>query len=370
MKLRDYLPASIAELPLALLSVICALAGFGVLVLYSAQSGGSNHWAQSQALHFIVFFFLALLLSRVPVERWKQIAMPGFGVLVFLLLIVVVIGKASKGGQRWLNLGFMNLQPSELMKLFIVLAMAWFFDMLPAKEMRRISALGIAAGLIILPAGLIMLQPDLGTALMVIAGGVVVAYLAGTSLRIFGAGALGAVLMTPVLWHFMKPYQKERVMTLLNPASDAQGKGYHIMQSKIAIGSGGIFGKGFMQGTQSHLHYLPERETDFVFATMAEEWGLLGGIAVIAGFLYVIHWAFGVAERSQTRFAKLTASGLATTLFFYMSINIMMVMGVIPVVGVPLPFISYGGTAMMTVMGMLGVLMSLDRSARVRTGLR
>lgn len=368
MSMWSYVPKPLAELPWAILTLVVALLGFGLLVLYSAAGGSLKPWALSQGMHFGVFFVGALLLSRVPEARWKQIALPGFAIVVFMLLGVEALGAVSKGSRRWLELGIIRLQPSEILKLFIVLAVARFYDLLPAGEIRRWSAIWPAAAMIGLPAGLIMLQPDLGTALMIVAGGLVTMFLAGLPLRLFIGGALAIAAAAPVAYHFMHDYQRERVAIFLNPESDPLGAGYHITQSKIAIGSGGIFGKGFLNGSQSHLEYLPEGHTDFVFATMAEEWGFVGGSFIIISFLIIIRWGFGIAERARSRFGRLTAAGLSTTLFFYMSINLMMVMGLAPVVGIPLPLISFGGTAMMTVMAILGVLMALDRDSKLGGG--
>ncbi|MDE2340694.1 MAG: rod shape-determining protein RodA, partial [Alphaproteobacteria bacterium] len=311
----------------------------------------------------------ALLLSLVSVDRWKQVALPGFLIIVVMLFGVELLGAVSKGSRRWLDLGFIRLQPSEILKLFIVLAVARFYDLLPAGEIRGGSAIWPALLMAGIPALMIMAQPDLGTALMVVAGAVSVMFMAGVPLRLFLGGGAALTLLAPVAFHFMHDYQRKRVLIFLNPESDPLGAGYHITQSKIAIGSGGIFGKGFMNGSQSHLDYLPEGHTDFVFATMAEEWGLIGGMAIIFAYLYIIRWGFKIAGQSRGRFARLTAAGLSTTLFFYMSINIMMVLGMAPVVGIPLPLISFGGTAMMTVMAILGILMALERDCKGSGGL-
>jgi rod shape determining protein RodA len=361
MSLIEYIPRPIASLPWRILGLVLLLISFGLLVLYSAAGGSLKPWALSQGLHFIVFFIGALFLAYVPE--------PGFAIVVIMLLGVELLGAVSKGSRRWLELGIIRLQPSEILKLFIVLGVARFYDLLPSGEIRKWGAIWPAITMIGFPAALIMLQPDLGTALMVVAGGLVTMFLAGLPLRLFIGGALALTAAMPVAYHFMHDYQRERVTIFLNPESDPLGAGYHITQSKIAIGSGGIFGKGFMHGSQSHLEYLPEGHTDFVFATMAEEWGLAGGTFIILAFLYIIRWGFSIAERARSRFARLTAAGLSTTLFFYMAINLMMVMGMAPVVGIPLPLISFGGTAMMTVMIILGILMSLDRGTRIGGGL-
>jgi rod shape determining protein RodA len=236
---------------------------------------------------------------------------------------------------------------------------------LPPNETRRFGAIWPAAVLIMIPAALVMKQPDLGTALMITVGGITVMFLAGVPLRLFIGGALALGAAIPLAVNFLlHGYQRNRILVFLNPESDPLGIGYHISQSKIAIGSGGIFGKGFLHGTQSHLDYLPEGHTDFALATMMEEWGLVGGILLILAFMVIIQWGVMVALRAQSRFARLTAAGIATTIFFYVAINLLMVMGLAPVVGIPLPMISFGGTALMTVMICFGILMSIDRESR------
>jgi len=361
-----YLPAPLAGFNWRILALILALTGFGLVVLYSAAGGHLRPWAINQGIRFFVFLTLALVFSRVPERMWKAGALPAYAVVLLGLVAVELLGKVSGGSQRWLDLGFIRLQPSELMKLMIVLALARFYDLLPAGEIRGWTAIWPAALLIGFPFILVLLQPDLGTATMIAAGGIVVVFLAGVPLRLFmGAGAL-VLAALPVAWSQMHDYQRNRVLIFLNPESDPLGTGYHITQSKIAIGSGGIFGKGYLQGSQSHLDYLPEGHTDFVFATMAEEWGLLGGIAIIGGFLLLARWGMGVAARAPTRFGRLTAAGLTATIFFYVAINLMMVMGLAPVVGIPLPLISFGGTAMLTVLICVGILMSIEREARGR----
>ena len=355
-------PEPLAQLPWRVILLVLAIGGFGLVVLYSAAGGSLRPWALSQGIKFFIFLGAAIALSRVPERTWKAGALPAYALLVVALLLVEGLGAVRGGSQRWLDLGFIRLQPSELMKPAIVLACARFYDMLPAGETRRFGAIWPAAVLIGFPAALVMAQPDLGTALMICAGGATVMFLAGVPLRLFVGGAAAVAVVIPLAINFLlHDYQRNRILIFLDPESDPLGTGYHISQSKIAIGSGGFWGKGFLQGTQSHLDYLPERQTDFVFATMAEEWGLLGGLFLILCFFLVIRWGIDVAQRAQGRFARLTAAGLATTIFFYVSINLMMVMGLAPVVGIPLPLVSYGGSAQMTVMLCLGILMSIDR---------
>lgn len=364
MSRDSIVPAPLRHIPWGLMLLVVAVGGFGLVVLYSAAGGSMTPWALSQGIRFAMFIGLSIAISWLGEDRLKSAALPTYAVIVAMLLLVELFGFVGGGSRRWLDLGFIRLQPSELMKPVIVLAVARFYDLLPAGEIRRFSAIWPPALLIGVPAALVMAQPDLGTAIMICAGGVTVAFLAGLPLRLFGGTALALAAAFPIALSMMHGYQRDRIEIFLNPESDPLGTGYHIIQSKIAIGSGGIFGKGFLAGTQSHLDYLPERHTDFVFATMAEEWGLVGGIAVILLYMLIIRWGMGVAGRAKGRFARLTAAGLSTTIFFYMAINLSMVMGLAPVVGIPLPLVSFGGSAMMTVLICLGMLMAIDRSSR------
>jgi rod shape determining protein RodA len=347
-----------------MLILVMFITGFGLLVLYSAAGGKLMPWALPQGVRFGVFLGLAVLISRIRPDSIKAIAFPAYAGVLFLLILVEALGFVGKGAQRWLSLGFMNLQPSELMKPVIILAIARFYDLLPAAEIRRWSAIWPAVLMIGIPWAFILVQPDLGTATMVLAGGIVMMFLAGLPLRLFMGGAAAVAVAAPVAFSFLHDYQQKRVLIFMDPESDPLGAGYHISQSKIAIGSGGLFGKGFLNGTQSHLDYLPEGHTDFIFATMAEEWGLVGGLVLILAYGLVIKWGIGVALDAKDRFSRLTAAGLTTTVFFYVAINLMMVMGMAPVVGIPLPLVSYGGSAMLTVMLCLGVLMSIERASR------
>lgn len=361
--MNGMVPAPLAALPWRVLLLVLAIGGFGLVVLYSAAGGSVRPWVLPQGMRFLVFLLGSIALSRVPVEWWKRSSFYIYALFLLLLILVELLGAVRGGSQRWLGFGPLRIQPSELMKLAIVLATARFYDMLPAAETRRFQAVWPAAVLVGLPAMLVMLQPDLGTALMICAGGATVMFLAGIPLRLFIGGALGLAIAAPLAVNYLlHDYQRNRVLIFLDPESDPLGTGYHISQSKIAIGSGGIFGKGFLQGTQSHLDYLPEGHTDFVFATMAEEWGLVGGAFLIIAFLLVIRWGVNVGVRAEDRFAKLAAAGLATTIFFYLAINLMMVMGLAPVVGIPLPLVSFGGSAQMTVLISLGILMGINRS--------
>ena len=367
MRGLGYVPEPLAQLPWRVLLLVLFIGGFGLVVLYSAAGGSLRPWALSQGIRLLVFLGAAVVASRVPENWWKAGALPVYGALVVALIGVEALGHISGGSQRWLDLGIIRLQPSELMKPGIVLACARFYDLLPPNQTRGWGGIWPAAALIGLPFALVMAQPDLGTALMIGAGGATVMFLAGVPLRLFAGGLLSVAIAAPLAVNFLlHDYQRNRILIFLDPESDPLGTGYHISQSKIAIGSGGIFGKGFLQGTQMHLDYLPEGHTDFIFATMAEEWGLLGGVLLILAYFLVIRWGIDVAQRAGTRFARLTAAGLATTIFFYVAINLSMVMGLAPVVGIPLPLFSNGGSAQMTVLLCLGILMSIDRASRRR----
>lgn len=363
MRGASFIPEPLAELPWRIILLVLAIGCFGLVVLYSAAGGHVRPWAYSQGLRFFVFVGAAIVASRVPESWWKAAAIPVYVLLTIALVGVEALGHISGGSQRWLDLGFIRLQPSELMKPGIVLACARFYDLLPARETRSWAGIWPAAALIGVPAALVILQPDLGTALMIGAGGVTVMFLAGVPLRLFAGAAMLVSVAAPLAYTFvLHDYQRNRILIFFDPESDPLGKGYHISQSKIAIGSGGVWGKGFGNGTQSALEYLPEKQTDFVFATMAEEWGLVGGCFLILAFFLVIRWGIGVGQRARSRFARLTAAGLATTIFFYVAINLSMVMGLAPVVGIPLPLVSFGGSAQMTVLLCMGVLMSIDRA--------
>jgi len=365
MSLVPRLPAPIATLPWAMLLVVFALTGFGLVVLYSA-AGGHLTWALPQGVRFVVFLGMAIAMSYVRPAFYKEWAFAAYAGLVVLLVLVEALGAIRGGAQRWLDFGFVRLQPSELMKPAIVLTVARFYDMLPAREIRGWTAIWPALVLIGIPAALILVQPDLGTATMVALGGVTVMFLAGLPLRLFiGAGVAGAVVAPLAYFFVLHDYQRQRIAIFLDPESDPLGAGYHITQSKIAIGAGGLTGTGFLQGTQSHFAFLPEPQTDFVFATMAEEWGLIGGIFVILCYALLIRWGGKVALHARGRFERLIAAGLTTTIFLYMAINLAMVMGLAPVVGIPLPLVSYGGSSIMTVMICLGILMSIDRQNRL-----
>ncbi|MBX7496024.1 rod shape-determining protein RodA [Qipengyuania sp. 6B39] len=370
--MSSIVPAPVARQPWQMLFPLFVLIGFGALVLFSAAGGSWTPYAASHLVRFAVFLMMAVVMSRFGKDLAQFFAFPIYGVIIVMLVFVEAIGFVGGGSQRWLDLGFMQLQPSELMKPAIVLVLARFYANLPIGMIPTWRSLVPAGALIGFPVALVLLQPDLGTSLAIAFGGFVVMFVAGLPLRWFvGAGLAGAILAPVAFFFGLQPYQQKRVFTFLDPESDPLGDGYHITQSKIAIGSGGFSGKGFNEGSQSHLNYLPEPHTDFIFATMAEEWGFLGGIVVIGAFAFILSWGLSVARNSQDRFAKLLATGMTATIFFYVAINLMMVMGLAPVVGIPLPFMSHGGSSMMTNMICIGSLMMVNRWNRKapRTGL-
>jgi rod shape determining protein RodA len=362
-------PAPIAAQPWGVIFPLTALVLFGAAVLYSAAAADFSQFAASHLVRYAIFLTMALVMSYFPPEFARGLAFPIYGVVLALLMAVELIGAIGGGSQRWLPLGPIVLQPSELMKPAIVLVLARYFHQLPPGMVTTFRALIPPAVLIGFPVALVLLQPDLGTSLAITFGGVVMLFLAGIPARWFVIGGVGAAVAAPLAYFFaLHDYQRDRVTTFLDPESDPLGTGYHITQSKIAIGSGGIFGKGFGEGSQSHLQYLPEPHTDFVFATMAEEWGLVGGIFVLLVFGIVLRWGLGVARRAPDRFTMLLAGGMTATMFFYAAINLLMVTGMAPVVGIPLPFMSHGGSSMMTNMICVGTLMMVDRASKARRG--
>lgn len=355
-------PEPISRQPWQAIIPLVLLVVFGAAVLHSAAGGSMQPYAAPHLVRFCVFVVMAIVISLMPKSFMKLIAYPVYIIVLLLLMVVEAIGAVGGGSQRWIDLGFIVLQPSELMKPAMVLVLARFYDSLPVGMINTWRAL-VPPGIILgLPMLLVMLQPDLGTALAIGFGGFVVMFLAGLPLRWFvGAGIAGLTAIPFAFFFLLHDYQQRRITTLLDPESDPLGAGYHITQSKIAIGSGGLFGKGFGDGTQSHLNYLPEPHTDFVFATMAEEWGLVGGLVVLVIFGLILRWGMSVASRAEDRFSRLLAAGMTATVFFYVAINLLMVMGMAPVVGIPLPFMSHGGSSMLTNMICLGTILMVNR---------
>ncbi len=364
---RSIVPAPIARQPWGVIVPLFLLVGFGATVLYTAAGGNLQPWALMHGVRFVVFFAMALVIARIPRSWFEEGAFPIYAAVLVLLILVEALGAIGKGSQRWLDLGVIRIQPSELMKPAVVLALARYYATLPPALTQGWRSLLPAAALVGTPAALVMLQPDLGTALAISFGGIVVMFLSGLPLRWFVGGAAVTAVAAPIaFFSLLHEYQQRRVFVFLDPEADPLGAGYHITQSKIAIGSGGVLGKGFGHGSQSGLGYLPESHTDFVFATMAEQWGFAGGLVVLGGFMLIFRWGLTTARKSRDRFAMLLAAGMTTTIFFYFCINLMMVMGLAPVVGIPLPFMSHGGSSMMTNMICIGTIMAVARWSRPR----
>ncbi len=356
----------------AMVLLICLIAGIGFVMLYSAAGGSLGPWANRQMLRFAVGLVLMLSIAVVELRIWLRFAYWIYAGALALLVAVEIVGEIGMGAQRWIDVGLFQLQPSELMKVALVLALARYFHGLETDSVGRILPLVPPLLLVAMPAILVLKQPDLGTAGMLIISGGALFFTAGVRLWKFGVLIAAGLAAIPVAWNFLHDYQKNRVLTFLEPERDPLGAGYHILQSKIAFGSGGVFGKGYLLGTQSHLNFLPEKQTDFIFTMLAEEFGLTGALTLLLIYAVLIAYGFAIAMRSRSHFGRLLAMGLTFNLFLFVFINMAMVMGIIPVVGVPLPLISYGGTAMLTVLIGFGLMMSVyvHRDARIgRRGL-
>lgn len=339
--------------------LISLLAVAGVMMLYSAANGRWDGWAVNHALRFALGFAVMFAASMVDIKLFLRYAYPFYFATLALLIVVEVAGYTGMGATRWIDLKFIKLQPSELMKIALVMALAKYFHTSTLQSIETVRGIVPPLMMALVPAALIMAQPDLGTAMMLLFTTGVILFAVGVQVWKFVAlGGMAAVLM-PIGWHFLHDYQKLRVLTFLDPERDPLGSGYHIMQSKIALGSGGVFGKGFLKGTQSHLNFLPEKHTDFIFTMLSEEFGLIGGVVIILVNMLILAYSYAFAMRTTSYFGKLLIIGLATNYFLYVFINIAMVLGLLPVVGVPLPLISYGGTVILSVCTSFGVIMAV-----------
>lgn len=344
------------HLDLPLVFALLLAASYGLLVLFSAIDQDPKR-LEAQLLRLGLAFGVMIFVAQIPPRLWRRLAVPLYMAGVLMLVAVLAVGEIGKGAQRWLDLGLLRFQPSELLKLGVPLMLAWFLALrpLPPGGWRTL----VAAILTAVPAVLIARQPDLGTALLVGSAGAFVLFLAGLSWRLITLLVAIAAALAPLLWSQMLDYQKNRVLTLFDPESDPLGTGYHIIQSKIAIGSGGVYGKGWGLGTQSHLEFLPERSTDFIFAVLGEELGLFGVLALLGIYLFIIFRGLYIASQSQDAFGRLLAGGLTLVFFVYLFVNTGMVSGLLPVVGVPLPLVSYGGTSMVTILAGFGLIMAV-----------
>ncbi len=345
--------------------LLVAVASLGFLMLTSVAGGEVSRWAEPQMQRFALGLIAMFAVAMVPIWFWRNVAALAYGISILLLLIVEYFGVVGMGAQRWIDLGFMRLQPSEVTKITLVMVLAAFYDWLDVKKVSRPFWVLVPVALILLPTGLTLIQPDLGTAILLVAGGGIVMFIAGVNWWYFGVviGA-GVGLVSTVFasrgtpWQLLKDYQFRRIDTFLDPSQDPLGAGYHITQSTIALGSGGLTGRGFMQGTQSRLNFLPEKHTDFIFTTLAEEFGFFGGISLLALYALIIFFCITSALQNRDRFSSLLTLGIAAAFFLYFAVNMSMVMGLAPVVGVPLPLVSYGGSAMLVLMVAFGLVQS------------
>ena len=354
---RGYLQPWLEHVDVPLLKVTGLLMLVGLLTVFSATWSGQERMP-SQLMNMAAALTLMFVVARIPPQRLMQLAWPMYLFGLVLLILVMLFGIKVNGAKRWLSLGFTRIQPSEIMKIAMPLVMAWYFHHF---ENRRWFTKYLGALLILLvPSALIAKQPDLGTAILVFSAGFYVIFLAGLSWWVIGGLTAVAMAVAPFAWHFLHDYQQKRILTLIDPTSDPLGSGYHIIQSTIAIGSGGIIGKGFMTGTQGQLEFIPEKHTDFIFAVFAEEWGLIGNILLLVLYGFLIERGLRIALRASTTFNRLLAGAITMGFFTYAFVNMGMVSGILPVVGVPLPFISYGGTALVTLCTGLGMLMSIE----------
>jgi rod shape determining protein RodA len=349
--------------PLALL--LTAVASTGFLMLYSVSGGDIHRWAQPQIIRFCVGMGLMAFMAFVPIRFWREVSGIAYAVGIILLLAVPYVGEIRGGAQRWIDLKFITLQPSELMKIGVVMVLALYYDWLDERRVSHPFWVAIPVLLMLVPTVLVLGQPDLGTAILILAGGAIMMFFAGVSWWYFAVAILSvSLLVTGVFaskdteYQLIKDYQFKRIETFLDPSSDPLGSGYHITQSKIALGSGGLTGRGFMQGTQQRLNFLPEKHTDFIFTTLGEEFGFVGGIVLLVLYGLILMFCYASALSNRDRYGSLVTLGVGTTFFFYFAVNMSMVMGLAPVVGVPLPLVSYGGSAMMVLLLAFGLVQS------------
>ena len=345
--------------------VVCLLGAMGFVMLFSAAEGQIYPWALQHLTRFFVGLGLLLFVALVDLRRWLTLAYPAYGVGLLLLLFVALAGDTGEGPQRWIDLGAVRFQPSEAMKILLPLALACYFHRRDLTQVRRLRTLFPAVCLVIIPVLLVLRQPDLGTALLLLMGGGCVFFFAGVPWKYFGAVFVGAVAALPVLWGSLYEYQRARIFAFLDPERDPLGQGYHIIQSEIALGAGGLTGRGLVRGSQGQLHFLPEKHTDFIFTLLGEELGFRGTALLLALYVILLFMGMRIAHRSRNHFGRLLAVGICAMVFLCVCVNIAMVMGLVPVVGIPLPFVSYGGSSLITLMGGLGLVMCVHVHRRM-----
>ena len=346
------------SLDLTLLFSILLLGVISIFAQYSSSGGTFDYYSKSHAIRFSIIFVIFLFVSFTEIKFWHSTSFLIFVFLVLLLLFVKFYGIQSQGSRRWVNLFVINLQPSELMKIGIILFLSNYYHKISEGDVNKFRFLLYPVIAILTPFILVLSQPDLGTAILILLSGVVVTWLAGVRWKIFAYLLLAAIALAPIAISFLKPYQKSRILTFLNPDSDPLGAGYQIIQSKIAIGSGGLFGKGFLNGSQAYLNFLPEKHTDFIFTLYSEEFGFLGSVAIIFLYSLITYRIIKIGNETRSTFGKLYCFGFANAFFIYVAVNMSMVLGLLPIVGAPLPILSYGGSSMLAIMFGLGIVMS------------
>jgi len=342
------------------LFIVILLALIGTAALYSAGDGSLNPWAKKHLIRFFICFLMLLFVSSLKIQTIYKYSYNIYIASLFLLLLVEIIGQFSKGAERWINIFGVSFQPSELIKVSIILALSKFYHDLRADNIIYIRNLFIPILIILFPFFFVIIQPDLGTALTILLLGILIMFIAGVRLWKFLVGAIITLFSMPIIWSYIKPYQKKRILSFLNPESDPLGQGYQLIQSKIALGSGALTGKGFLDGTQSYLEYLPEKQTDFIFTLVGEEFGFIGAIFIIFLFFILISISFYVSIKTTYVYGRILSLGVSINLFLYVMFNTAMVTGLMPVVGIPLPLLSYGGTVMLSIMFSFGLLLNVD----------
>jgi len=341
--------------------LICSILVLGIIsmfAMYSTAGGIFNYHTKSHILKFIIFFFLFIIFSFFQIRFWYQTSTLIYIIFFILLLGVKYFGLTSSGSQRWINFYFMNLQPSELMKVGLILYLSKYYHRIPNSDVNRLKFLFFPIIALLAPVLLVVTQPDLGTSILITAGGIIVAWLAGVKVKFFAYFSVLFISLTPIAISFLKPYQKARILTFLNPDRDPLGAGYQIIQSKIAIGSGGLFGKGFLNGSQSYLDFLPEKHTDFIFTLFSEEFGFFGSVSILLLYILIISRIIKIGHVTRSNFGKLYCYGFSTAFCIYVVVNMGMVLGLVPIVGAPLPIMSYGGSSMLAIMFGLAIAMS------------
>jgi rod shape determining protein RodA len=356
----------------AVLGIVSLLCGIGIATLYSVEGGSFQPWAERHGLRFLAGLAGILVMLAVPAAVWLRLAAPAYLIALLLLLLVSLVGSEALGARRWLDLGFLSFQPGEFMKVALVLVLAAYYHWLPRERVSDVLWVALPLLLIALPAVFTLRQPDLGSTLLYAITGLGIMYLAGVSMLYFAAGAALTAVASPLIWSSLHDYQRRRIEVYLDPGSDPLGAGYHIQQSKIAFGAGGVSGTGYMKGTQSQLDFLPEKHTDFAFTMFAEEWGFAGAVVLLALQAALVFVLWRIMTSAPTAFARLLVAGASLTLFLYAVVNAAMVTGLVPVVGVPMPFVSYGGTSMLSLMAALGLALSAaaDRELHTHSGRR